>query len=118
MKNFSDITAIDTAGQLEVNVELVEHHNPVYTFLVNGSPMASTAETFYFDLLSPLSLKCVVNTGAIEVAKLTINGYEVLPIYQYLANPATAWITATWEFGAPAPFYPWYHQLSGQGWIA
>jgi len=115
MKNFLDITAIDTCDQLEVEIELIGHNNSEYTFTVNNLP---AKHKMYFDLLDDLNFRCNINNGAVEVVKITINGKEILPIYQHLARPATAWITADWEFVVPAPFYAWYHEITGQGWIA
>jgi hypothetical protein len=40
---------------------------------------------------------------------VTINGYEILPKYHYLAQDGVLTI--------PAPFYSWYHIQSGQGWL-
>ena len=40
---------------------------------------------------------------------VTIDGYEVLPRYQYLANNGVLKINE--------PFYCWYHRVSGQGWL-
>jgi hypothetical protein len=115
MKNFSDITAIDTSDQLEVEIELIGHNNAEYTFTVNDLP---AKPKMYFDLLDSLNFCCNINNGAVEVAKLIINGHEVLPVYQHLANPATNWITHNWTFTISGPFYPWYHEITGQGWIA
>jgi hypothetical protein len=115
MKNFSDITAIDTSNQLEVEIELIEHNNPEYTFTVNSLPVRPKMR---FDLLDSLNFCCNINNGAVEVAKITINGNEVMPVYQHLADPATCWITNNWTFAISGPFYPWHHQTTGQGWIA
>ena len=115
MKNFLDITAIDLNNLLEVEIELIEHNSPVYTFTVNNLPATSK---MYFGLLDELQFCCTISNGAVEVAKISINGHEVLPIYQHLAKPATNWITTDWEFAVPSPFYSWYHSITGQGWIA
>jgi hypothetical protein len=115
MKNFSDITAIDINNQLEVQVELIEHDNPDFAFTVNEIPYQSK---MYFGLLDQICFSCKISNGAVEVARITINGKEVLPIYQHLAEPATNWIITAWEFAVPAPFYPWYHKITGQGWTA
>jgi len=40
----------------------------------------------------------------------TINGYEILPKYQYLAHNNGI-------LNIPAPFYSWLHEHSGQGWL-
>lgn len=39
----------------------------------------------------------------------SINGYEILPKYSYLAHDGILTI--------PAPFYTWLHEHSGQGWL-
>ncbi|MEN9828292.1 MAG: hypothetical protein RJA11_908 [Bacteroidota bacterium] len=114
-KNFSDITAIDTNNLLQVEITVIEHNNPAYCFTVNDLPMKSQ---MYFDLLDSLHFRCKINNGAVEIAKISINGNEVLPIYQHLADPSTAWITGNWEFVINGPFYLWYHKTTGQGWTA
>jgi hypothetical protein len=115
MKNFLDITAIDINNQIEVEIELIGHHSPDYTFTVNDLPVQPK---MYFGLLDNLNFCCNINNGAVEVAKIIINGYEVLPVYQHLADPATNWITQNWTFTISGPFYPWYHEITGQGWTA
>jgi hypothetical protein len=40
---------------------------------------------------------------------VTVDGVEILPRYQYLAVDGRLTITE--------PFYQWYHQVSGQGWL-
>lgn len=115
MKNFYEITAIDTRHRLRVKIELVEHHGAKYCFAVNNLPARAVMT---FDLLDELRFSCQIQSGAVEVAKIAINGHEVLPIYQHLASPATNWITTDWEFVVSAPFYPWYHRVTGQGWTA
>ena len=116
-KNFYEIAVIDTDNQLEVVVELAEHHNAEYTFTVNDLPVVSHMR-FAFCLLDELTFNCKVGNGAIEIVKITINGYEILPKYQHLCTPPTAWVTDSWHLHIPQPFYPWYHQITGQGWIA
>ena len=49
---------------------------------------------------------------------VTINKKEVMPIYLNQADPKTNWITDNWTLTVPGPFYTWYHQITGQGWIA
>lgn len=117
MKNFYEVTVIDIDNKLEVEVELIEHDNPEYTFTVNDLSIVPHL-TFAFCLLDELQFRCNINKGAVEVARITINGKEVLPIYQHLAKPATNWITTDWEFNIPSSFYAWYHEITGQGWTA
>lgn len=117
-KSFSDITAIDTDNQLQVAVELAVHDNAVYYFFVNGVPVWSKNSVVYVDLLSTIQFDCRVKTGAVEVVKIAINGRKIMPIYLDQSTPPTSWITNNWTFTVPAPFYLWYHQITGQGWTA
>lgn len=41
--------------------------------------------------------------------QVTVDGIEVLPRYQYLAVNGRLTILV--------PFYQWYHEVSGQGWL-
>ena len=58
-------------------------------------------EVLYLNLMDEIKLN--INTVA------TINDYEILPKYQYLAQDGILTI--------PSPFYSWYHEHSGQGWL-
>jgi len=117
MKNFYEVTVINIDNKLEVEVELIEHNDPEYKFTVNGLPVVSGVR-FAFCLLEELHFCCKISNGAVEVDRIAINGKEVLPIYQHLANPPTNWITTDWKFAILSPFYPWYHEITGQGWTA
>ena len=117
MKNFYEASAIDISNCLQVKISLIEHNNPNYTFTINGAPITANSK-ISIGLLDEINLSCKISNGAVEVSKATINGYDVLPIYQHLANPATNWIVSDWQFKIPSPFYPWYHNITGQGWIA
>lgn len=115
MKTFLDITDINLENQLKVQIELIEHDNPDYTFKLNNIPFKSD---MYFSLLDEFHFDCEVNKGIVEIKKITIDGKEIMPIYLHLADPKTNWITANWTFKISGPFYPWYHEITGQGWIA
>ena len=41
--------------------------------------------------------------------KVIVDGEEILPKYQHLAING--------QLTIPAPFYQWYHRVSGQGWL-
>lgn len=115
MKNFYEVMDFDTSEKLVVSVELIKHDNAKYEFTINGKPVTKIAK---FDLLDTLIFDCVVSQGAVEIAKIAINDKEVMPIYLHLAKPKTSWITDSWTLTIPGPFYPWLHQITGQGWIA
>jgi hypothetical protein len=123
IKTFSDVLDINTQNQLQVQLVVVPHGNIHYRMRLNGHLIADLDTIHTFDLLSSVHLKCRVfepNGGAVEIKLLSINGQEVLPKYQHLARPPTAWIDqeGTWQFDFRGPFYPWFHAISGQGWIA
>ena len=75
----------------------------------------------FSDLLATnLSLELCVNNTAYSVGcgmplefdanhTVVVDGIEILPRYQYLAVDGRLTITE--------PFYQWYHQVSGQGWL-
>ena len=123
INTFSDVLDIKTPDQLQVRLVVVAHGNIHYRMRLNGHLIAELDTTHTFDLLSSVHLKCRVidaNNGAVEIKSLTVNGTEVLPRYQHLAQPPTAWIDqeGTWQFDIPSSFYPWFHAISGQGWVA
>jgi len=118
MKNFYELTTIDTKKKLVVYIELVLHDNPIYTFTVNDLVIDKLNCILYFDLFETLNFFCKVKKGAIEIKKITINDKEVMPIYLSYAEPKTSWITEDWTLNIFQPFYPWYHKITGQGWIA
>ena len=118
MKNFLDLTDIDTANLLKVTVELELHNDPVYTFSINDIPVNDTAITLCFDLLDTLKFNCWVESGAVEITNIRVNNQTILPLYLNRAVPPTSWITGSWEFSIDKPFYVWIHEITGQGWIA
>ena len=95
INTFSEVLDIDTQDRLQVRLVIVPHGNIHYRMRLNGHLIAELDTTHTFDLLSSVHLKCRVidaNNGAVEIKLLSINGTEVLPKYQHLAQPPTAWI--------------------------
>ena len=123
-QNFSQVMDIDTSDKLVVSVKLKNHRNPHYKFYINGVNFTLADEFIvHFDLLESLHFKidCFSkNNEAIEIESITVNGYEIMPRYLHLANPPTHWIENifSWEFVIPSPFYTWYQEISGGGWVA
>ena len=123
IRTFSDVLDINTQDQLQVQLVIIPHGNIHYRLRLNGHLVSDSDTTYTFDLLSSVHLKCRIiesNGGAVEIKLLKINGTEVLPKYQHLATPPTAWIDreGTWQFDIHGAFYPWFHTISGQGWVA
>ena len=121
IKTFSDVLDIKTRDQLQIRLVIRVHGAIHYRLRLNGHLITDLDTEYSVDLFSPVNLKCTVidaNQGAVEIKLLTVNDTEILPRYQHLANPQTAWITSNWEFDIHESFYPWFHRISGQGWIA
>lgn len=123
INNFSNILDINTANQLQVRMILQTHGQIEYDLQLNEHKITGLDQEIFLDLFSPISLVCSVtnvNNGAVEIKGFTVNKQEILPVYQHLANPPVAWIdkTGIWRMDIPAPFYTWYHEISGQGWVA
>ena len=121
-QNFSNITDIDTANQLKILLEIEEHDSPSYALYLNGFRVISPLLLFDTDLFSDISLVCDKHNsqGAIEIKNFTVNNKQVLPRYLHLASTPTHWISqeGSWHLSISAPFHTWYHNASGQGWIA
>lgn len=123
IQTFSDILDIDTRDQLQVRLVIEPHGSIHYRMRLNGHLISELDTTYNLSLFSVVKLRCeIFDTvqGAVEIKLLSINGQEVLPRYQHLAIPSTAWINqpGSWEFSIDKPFYPWFHKISGQGWVA
>jgi len=125
MNNFSDITAIDTAGQLSIKLQLQFHGSTESLITLNGHVIKSDSVDLEINLFDPIKLSIDLlsfneGTSGIEIQTLTVNGLEVLPKYQHLASKPTNYIDqlGIWTFKIPPPFYVWYHTTTGQGWIA
>jgi len=125
MNNFSDITAIDTAGQLSIRLQLQFRGSTESLITLNGHVIRSDSVDLEINLFDPIKLSIDLlsfneGTSGIEIQTLTVNGLEVLPKYQHLASKPTNYIDqlGIWTFKIPPPFYVWYHTTTGQGWIA
>lgn len=125
IQNFSDLTAIDTKRKLIVDVRLRKHGYTHSNITFNGFAIYTDHFTFELDLFDPITFEIELldfkeGTSGIEIESLTVNGYEVLPKYQHLASEPTNYVDklGIWYMSIPSPFYVWYHQITGQGWIA
>ena len=74
-----------------------------------------------YSIDSPIDIKIVVarkHPGAIRV-NVVIDSHDIIPKYQHTANPPTDYLDFNGEWHLHIPnFYPWYHEITGQGWIA
>ena len=123
MNNFSDITDINPDQQLRVRLDIVTHGSVHYRLRLNGHFILDNTTELYLNLFAPIHLQCTiidaVGDSALEIKNLSVNNLEVLPRYMHWASEPTLWLTKNeWLFSVREPFYPWYHKISGQGFIA
>lgn len=110
MKTFSDLLDIDTDHLLTVQVTLRQHGQVAYKFTINGINTVNAK----LSLFDNIQLECrvlEVEAGAgVEILQVTVNGIDIMQS-SYLNE------VSVWQVNIPAPFYAWYHQISGQGWL-
>lgn len=121
MKNFSEL--LDTDSALAVVIRLKIHGQVDYCAKLNQHRLIDNNK-FSINLHSPLEFSIQLKnfnegTSGIEIIEFSVDGLEVLPLYQHMADPPTHYIDqlGTWCLTIPAPFHQWYHTVSGQGWI-
>jgi hypothetical protein len=124
IQTFSDLTDIDTRGQLKVELSVTRHGHTVSLVMLHNCPIHEDRFTMWLDLFEPIPLVVDLiefdeGTSGLEIG-LTVNGLEVLPKYQHLSSNTKCYIDTKelWTFDIPSNFYQWYHEISGQGWIA
>jgi len=127
MKNFSEATAIKPGLKLSVSLILtpvgklpclVKFNNSI---LFENTLVGSTVINHELGLEDSLDLSIQIHRHHPDavLVSLSVDGIEILPTYLHLANPPTNYLDrpGTWTFKIPS-FYPWYHEITGQGWVA
>jgi hypothetical protein len=127
MKNFSELTAIKST--LTVQIKLIVTPVGKLPCLIKlgdktlYEDIIKEVQTFDIDLplTDPIELSVQIYRQHPDAVVLTlsVDGYEVLPKYQHLSSPPTDYVdfNEIWTIKIPN-FYPWYHEITGQGWIA
>lgn len=121
IKNFLQVMDIDTSNKLNVVIELKQEIESNFQFSVNNLPCSIGRNKFTFDLFDNLYFTCKKEDFiGFEIVEITINNYKIFPLYMHKAEPPTNWLDkpCEWNFNIQAPFYLWYHNISGNGWIA
>jgi hypothetical protein len=77
--------------------------------IVNGQSTQAVEIQTTVGLTDPLALK-ILGQDHIQVTKLTVDGYDI-PNYHWKQSQGV------WTLDI-ANFYPWLHDVTGQGWIA
>lgn len=128
MKNFYELTVIRPSLELDVCVSLTPVESCYVTFTYNDheefNGVLSSPRKFNIKskLNEPMTFEITTqrqHPQAVIIEKITVNGHEIMPIYLHKSNPPTNYIdfNGTWSLEIPN-FYQWYHNITGQGWIA
>lgn len=127
MKNFSEATAIKSTLTSVIELMLTPVEQCVCVALVNDrvvhdglldSYKSISVEGYPID--GPVEIKIITTRVHPEAVKVgvVIDGLEIIPKYQHLAQPPTDYLDFNGEWTLKIPnFYPWYHEITGQGWI-
>jgi hypothetical protein len=121
MKNFSELLV--TRPDLTVIIELRIHGRVSYQANINQHIVdIYSKKTFDLDSLLNFSIQLDdfdEGTSGIEIVEFSVDGLEILPLYRHVASPPTHYIDklGIWNLNIPLPFYQWYHDISGQGWL-
>jgi hypothetical protein len=128
MKNFSDATAIKSQLKLDITLEIeiisvcdcsIKFNEELLHNGLISSPINYTTQLGLLDSIElMIDLKDRQHPQAVAIRKFAVDGQEILPLYQHLASPPTDYIdfSGSWALKIPN-FYPWYHEITGQGWI-
>ena len=128
MKNFSEATIIRSELDLHISMILAPVAGCNCTVMVNrvilhqgnlSYPITLDSHVALIDeIIIEIAVQNRQHPQAVIVSDIRIDGYEIMPKYQSLANPPTNYLdkNGTWTLLIPS-FYPWLHEQTGQGWI-
>lgn len=127
MKNFYDATVIKPDLKLKMVLELNAVGICPCQIKINdslkfyGGLIGKNTFIEHVPLTDPITVEIIIDRQhpqAIEIVRLTIDGHEVMPLYLNQSVPPTNYLdfTGSWSLKIPS-FYPWYHEITGQGWI-
>lgn len=128
MKNFYEATGIRPNLTLKIVLEVKAIGTCPCQIKINdqlefyGELVGTNMFIKHVPINDPIAVNITVDRShphAVEILNLKIDDYQILPLYCDLAVPPTTYIdfTGTWDFKI-FNFYPWYHEITGQGWIA
>ena len=129
MKNFSEATDTkwNLTATLTIKLEPVSENIPCrVTINQEETLLAKTineptiiTETIRLEQLVDIRIKIEREHPQAIVVSMDIDGHEILPLHQHLAEPPTNYID--FEYGWRITinnFYQWLHEQEGHGWIA
>ena len=128
MKNFSEATVIKPTLELKMILDLKAIGICPCQIKINdqlefqGGLVGNNTFIRHLALTDTIEVKITVDRQhpqAIEIVGLKIDDHKIMPLYLNQSNPPTNYLdfTGTWTLTIPN-FYPWYHEITGQGWIA
>jgi hypothetical protein len=124
IKTFSEVLDIKNPNAV-VTITYRVHGLVVGWVEFNGNRCSEGTNTFIVNLLEPMELISTIEkynegTSAIEITDFSVNGYNAVPTYQHLSSTGNGYhdFIGIWQMSIEEPFYQWYHNASGQGWIA
>lgn len=128
MKNFSEATVIKPTLELKMVLDLKAIGICPCQIKINdqlefhGGLIGNNTFIRHLALNDPIKVQITVDRQhpqAIEIVGLKIDNHEIMPLYLNQSTPPTNYLdfTGTWTLTIPN-FYPWYHEITGQGWIA
>jgi hypothetical protein len=129
MKNFSEATVIKPNLTLKMVFDLEAIGICPCQIKINeqlefyGDLVGKNTFIKHLPLTDPINISITTrerqHPQAIEIVGLKIDDHEIIPLYLNQSNPPTNYLdfTGVWILTIPN-FYSWYHELTGQGWIA
>ena len=125
MKNFYESTIIKPELALDVKlraqpVGLVHYHIQINDKEWLGCMDQPQVFETSIDLTATINIQIQIDRQHPEALEidLEIDGFKILPLYQHLISTDNCYINTNdvYRFSIPN-FYPWYHEVTGQGWI-
>ena len=126
MKNFYEATVIKRALMLDVIVTLQPVGSCTCCVYINdnavfGGIVTELTELFVsVPLTAGIDFRIQMQRSHPEaiILGISIDGIEIIPVYLHLATPPTNYLDFNGEWSMSIPsFYPWLHEITGQGWI-
>lgn len=142
MKNFLEVLDSDPRITVRVTVTAITDNGlPRATVLINGVPLYDNLlESFWtgsaeVPLLEPLVIEVMMSgkqhdlerETAVCIQNVTVDQCQVIPRFSHLVQytheqgvgPATNYLgfNGCWRLDTQRPFYQWWHDVTGQGWL-
>ena len=126
MKNFSEATVIKSNLKVSMSLTLEPIGKVSCLVRINDSIVFENILSDTIVLKRDLRLEDTIDINIqihrhhpdAVIVSLAVDNKEILPKYQHLTDPPTNYLdqSGTWVFKI-SNFYPWFHNVTGQGWI-